>query len=313
MGSLRRRLGLHIEPVSSRRWSLRVAFIFAVLGILVVVSFFIYMSRVRSTPSGGSNYAYGEQTYTQAKTELTAPDNIAVTVDKGATITWDGSDDIRIIGYNVYRFKASEDPGSKVNAAIISDNVYHDDEGTMFNSYAVSTVDTNGREGKISAPVVAVAEPVSLTGLTPTQKPELIQNKTFTDTPQQSLPPTMVGCTADGATYLGVWYLEHYNEVTGKQLMVTPYYGDSFSFTFTGDSVAVISTRHWNYGIMDVYIDGELRQQVDLYSPEVVVNDTVFSTSGLGSGAHTIKLVCTGRKNPDANFTFINVEALQIK
>jgi len=234
-------------------------------------------------------------------------------VDKGATITWDGRDDIRIIGYNVYRFKASDDEGSRVNAAIIADTVYHDDEGTMFNSYAVAPVDDTGREGEVSAPVVAVAEPVSLTGLTPTQKPELIQDKTFRDEPQPSLPPSLVGCTADGTTYLGVWYLEHYDEVTGEKLMVTPYYDDSFSFTFTGDSVAVISTRHWNYGIMDVFIDGELKQQVDLYSPEVVVSDTVFSASGLGPGAHTIKLVCTGRKNPNANFTFINVEALQIR
>jgi len=313
LGSLKRIFGVSIAPAGSGRWNLPILILAAVLCILVVASFYLYMSRLSSAPSGDYDSSSGDQTYTQAKTELTAPDNVKVTVDKGATITWDGSDDIRIIGYNVYRFKASDDAGSKVNAAIIADTVYHDDEGTMFNSYAVAPVDTSGREGLVSIPVVAVAEPVSLTGLTPIQEPELIQDETLIGQPQPSLPPNQVGCTADGATYLGVWYLEHYSEVTGENLMVTPYYGDTFSYTFSGDSVAVISTRHWNYGIMDVYIDGELRRQVDLYSPEIKVNETVFSATGLGPGAHTIKLVCTGRKNPNANFTFINLEALQIK
>jgi hypothetical protein len=288
------------------------AAVFCIMGALVVASFFLYMSRISSAPSGGG-YVGVDQTYSQAKIELTAPDNVKVTVDKGATISWDGKDDVRIIGYNVYRYKAGDDPGNKVNAAIISDTIYHDDEGTMFNSYAVAPVDTNGREGIVSIPVVAVVEPVSLTGLTPTQKPEKVEDITYKDPPPTSLPPSIVGSISPGMSYYGVWYKEHYAEVTGGVIMVTPYYGDSAGYTFSGDSVAVISTRHWNYGIMDVYIDGELRQQVDLYSPEIKVRDTVFSATRLGPGAHTIKLVCTGRKNPDANFTFINVEALQVK
>ena len=313
LGGLKRKFGLGVEPAAPKRFSLPLTVIFVVLGVLVVASFLLYISRLSGTPSGGYGSDNGEQTYTGAKAELTAPEDVKVTVDKGATITWNGRDDVRIIGYNVYRYKASDDPGAKVNAAIVSDTVYHDDEGTMFNSYAVAPVDNNGREGVVSIPVAAVAEPASLTGLTPTQQPQKVEDTTFTTPPEQTLPPTLVGCTANGITYLGVWYLEHYAEVTGGTVMVTPYYGDSASYTFTGDSVGVVSTRHWNYGIMDIYVDGELRQQVDLYSPEVKVKDTVFTASGLGPGAHTIKLVCTGRKNPNANFTFINVEAFQVK
>jgi len=313
LGSLKRRFRFNIEAASAKRSNLPVAILFIVLGVLVIASFFLYMSRLSGAPSGGYTSSSGEQTYTQAKAELTSPDNVKVAVEKGATITWDGRDDVRIIGYNIYRFKASDDPGAKVNAAIVSDTVYHDDEGTMFNSYAVAPVDNNGREGIVSIPVAAVSEPVSLTGLTPTQQPEKVEDTTFTTPPEQTLPPTLVDCTAEGATYLGVWYLERYAEVTGGTVMVTPYYGDSASYTFTGDSVGVISTRHWNYGIMEIYVDGELRQQVDLYSPEIKVKDTVFTASGLGPGAHTIKLVCTGRKNPNANFTFVNVEAFQVK
>jgi hypothetical protein len=312
LGGLKRKFGLATQPTSRKGFGVPLAIVFLIIGAMVVASFFLYMSRLSSAPTDGG-YAAEGQTFSEVKAELTAPDNVRVTVDKGATISWDGTDDVRVIGYNVYRYKAEDDSGNKVNGAIISDTIYHDDEGTMFNSYAVAPVDTSGREGIVSIPVVAVAEPVSLSGLTPTQKPEKIEDVTFKDPPPMALPPTMVGSTAVGMSYYGVWYMEHYAEVTGGVIMVTPYYGDFATYTFSGDSVAVIATRHWNYGIMDVYIDGELRQQVDLYSPEIKVRDTVFSATRLGPGAHTIKMVCTGRKNADANFTFINVEALQVK
>jgi hypothetical protein len=313
LGILKSRQVSRAGPEGSRRYRPYLAALFVVLAVLVIASLSLYMSRLSGANGGGYGSAGEQATFTEAKTQLASPDNVAVTVDKGATITWDAEDDVRVIGYNVYRYKAGDDPGSKVNGAIISDTIYHDDEGTMFNSYAVAPVDNNGREGIVSIPVVAVAEPVSLAGLTPTQGPEKVEDVTFNEPPRQSLPPSLVGSTAPGMSYYGVWYKEHYAEVTGGVIMVTPYYGDSASFTFTGDSVAVIATRHWNYGIMEVFIDGELRQQVDLYSAEIVAKDTVFSASGLGPGAHTIKLVCSGRKNPEANFTFINVEALQVK
>ena len=311
--SLARKLGINMDTAGFQRMKVPVAVVFALLGILVVVTFFLYMSKLSSSANNRYVDENAGEGYAQSNSVLPAPENIKVTVEKGATVRWDIEEDVRIIGYNVYRFKAGDDPGSKVNAAIISDTVYHDDEGSMFNSYAVAPVDNKGREGVVSIPVVAVAEPVSLTGLTPTREPEKIENVTFTTPPEQTLPATIVDCTAEGTSYFGVWYLEHYGEVTGGTIMVTPYYGDSCSYTFTGDSIAVISTRHWNYGIMDVYLDGELRQQVDLYSTEILAKDAVFTASGLGPGAHTIRLVCTGRKNPNANFTFINVEAFQVK
>jgi len=312
LGGLKRKFGLAKQPTSRTRTIWPVVLVFALLGILVIATFFVYMSRLSGSPEGGA-FSTGGQSTNQAKSQVAVPENVSVSVDNGATISWDTTDDVRIIGYNVYRYKSGDDPGSKVNSAIISDTVYHDDEGTMFNSYAVATVDTNGREGESSSQVVAVAEPVSLAGLTPTREPEKIEDVTLTEPPEEQLPPSFVGSTAAGMSYSGVWYEEHYAEVMGGVIMVTPYSGDSVSYTFSGESVAVVSTRHWNYGIMDIYVDGELRQQVDLYAPETIAGDTVFSASGLGPGAHTIKLVCTGRKNPEANFTFINLEALQIR
>ncbi|MEW6554190.1 MAG: hypothetical protein AB1384_07895 [Actinomycetota bacterium] len=308
---MEKRFGLAKQPRSRTRPLWPLVLVFGLLGILVVATFFVYMSRLSGSPGGETGTS--AQASGQARSTISVPTNVSVTVDKGATITWEATDDVRIVGYNVYRYKSGNDPGSKVNSAIISDTVYHDDEGTMFNSYAVATVDSSGREGEVSVQVTPSVEPVSLAGLTPTREPEMVEDVTITEPSREELPPTFVGCTAAGMSYSGVWYEEHYAEVMGGVIMVTPYSGDSVSYTFSGESVAVIATRHWNYGIMDIFVDGELRQQVDLYAPETVASDTVFTASGLGPGAHTIKLVCTGRKNSDANFTFINLEALQIR
>lgn len=299
---------------TARKWA---AALFAVLGLLLVASFAYYVSRVGGG-SGVEESGGGEGFTSQVNPDLPRPANVRVVVERGATITWEGLDDIRVIGYNIYRYKGAGDVGSKINAAIVSDTVYHDDEGTMFDSYAVVPVDTMGREGEASAPVAATEQPRSIASLSPMREPEKLKDYTFAGQPQQegSAPqqsPQLLDCTSPGMFYSGDWYLEHYAEVTGGTLMVTPYAGDYFTYTFAGDGVTVIATRHWNYGIMEVYLDGELRAQVDLYSDQVQTGQRVFTASGLGPGAHTIKLVCAGRSNPSAYFTFINLEALEIK
>ena len=283
-----------------------------VLVVLVFVSGFFYMSRISRVAKDDS----GRDTSTQRQLnpDLAAPSGISVTVNKGATIKWQADADSRVLGYNVYRYTGEDDNGSRINASIISDTVYFDDEGTMFNSYAVAPIDANGRQGAISMRIIAAAEPSPLASLTPTREPEQIEDFTFEeDLRSPGLPADMIPCNDKGMSYTGVWYLEHYAEVTGGNMMVTPYYGDSCSYTFAADSVSLIATRHWNYGIAAVYIDGQLRQEIDLYSAEVRVKERVFEASGLGQGVQTIKLECTGRKNPQANFTFINLEALEIE
>ncbi len=287
---------------------------FVLLGVLLLASFLYHLSRLGGVEEGAGS-AGKEGSSIQINPSLPSPASVKVAVEKGATITWEGLDDIRVIGYNIYRYKGDGDSGSRINAAIVSDTVYHDDEGTVFDSYAVVPVDSNGREGVASAPVAAAERPRSISSLEPVRQPEKVADHTFQEHEQQQGQAAggMLDCTSPGMTYTGDWYLEHYSEVIGGTLMVTPYAGDYFTYTFAGESVAVVSTRHWNYGIMEVYLDGELRAEVDLFADEIRTGEKVFTASGLGPGAHTIKLLCTGRNNPSAFFTFINLEALVVQ
>lgn len=292
-----------------------VVFLYAVLVLLLFLSMGFYLARLKRADHGSEGeWEETGRAYGQLNLELDPPAEVEVTVEKGATIRWKGEDDARVIGYNVYRYYSTGAEGTRINAAIVSDTVYHDDEGTEYNSYAVAPVDANGREGPLSAAVAAVPEPSSVHELQATAPSQVVEDTTMSGSYQkEDLPPELVDCTAAGMSYVGVWYLEHYAEVTGGTLMVTPYFGDSVTYTFNGSEVAVIATRHWNYGIMDIYVDGEFRATVDLYAPEVRPGERVFTASGLGAGPHTIKLECTGRKNPQAYFTFVNMEALEIR
>lgn len=251
----------------------------------------------------------------QVNQDLTRPNILEITVEKGATIKWEQQSDQNILGYNLYRYKSESDPGEKVNAAIILDTVYFDDDGTLFNSYSVVAVDNKGVEGPISATMAAVLEPVTVSNLRPTKPAEVMKDVTFTDVTgtTTAVAPDTSDCTAAGMSYHGTWYLEHYPEVYAASLMVSPYQGDYVTYSFSGTEVEVVSVKHWNYGIMDVYVDDELKGSADLYSDQVEVQATVFTVTGLAPGAHTIRLVCSGYKNPQASFTFIAVDAIKVK
>ncbi len=254
-------------------------------------------------------------------TRLTQPTNpdlgrpiiISITVDRGATVRWQAPQDQEVLGFNLYRFKGDDGPGERVNSALILDQFYFDDEGTVFNSYTVAAVDRRGLEGPTSEVVAAVEEPTTLAGLRPTSPPEVLRDVTFSATASSELPPEIRDCTAPGMAYKGTWYLEHYPEVYGGGLMVTPYAGDSLTYTFEGSGFSIISVRHWNYGIMDIYVDGVRRGSADLYSQSAEAQARVFTLDELKPGVHTVTVECTGLKNPSANFTFIAVDAIEVR
>jgi hypothetical protein len=289
----------------------------AAAGLLIffiIVSCMVIYTKRSQNPAGGYRSVMDLDSLPQRVNEnLGRPLILGITVDKGATIKWQPLGGEETLGYNLYRFKSADDPGEKVNASIILDTIYFDDDGSLFNSYSVAAVDSRGVQGPVSEVIAAVQEPVTIAGLQPTKPSEVMKDVTFTNTTSPEITPDISDCTAPGMSYHGTWYLEHYPEVYGTTLMVTPYAGDYVTYTFQGTGVTVLSVKHWNYGIMDIYIDGELKGSADLYSVQVEVQSPVFTVAGLTPGAHTIKLVCSGRKNPLASYTFIAADALQVK
>jgi hypothetical protein len=91
---------------------------------------------------------------------------------------------------------------------------------------------------------------------------------------------------------------------------VTP--GAQATFTFTGTGIAWIGARGPQTGIALVYVDGAFVDQIDTYAPTEAPQHTVFATSGLAPGTHTLTVVSTGQKNPLSVNSWILVDAFDV-
>lgn len=99
--------------------------------------------------------------------------------------------------------------------------------------------------------------------------------------------------------------------------------GDSATLAFTGTSIKWIGNTQFNMGMADVLLDGRLvARDVDLYSP---LDDpdggspqgghyqrVLYAADGLARGRHTIKIIVTGKRNADAQGTWVNVDAFAV-
>src|SRR6267142_1432526 len=91
---------------------------------------------------------------------------------------------------------------------------------------------------------------------------------------------------------------------------VTP--GAQATFTFTGTGIAWIGARGPQTGIALVYVDGAFVDQIDTYAPTEAPQHTVFATSGLAPGTHTLTVVSTGMRNPLSVNSWILVDAFDV-
>jgi len=66
---------------------------------------------------------------------------------------------------------------------------------------------------------------------------------------------------------------------------------DYAQYTFNGTGIDYITEKNSDQGDVHVYIDGALQQTVSCNNSSRLVQQTVYSKTGLASGSHTIKLV----------------------
>lgn len=85
---------------------------------------------------------------------------------------------------------------------------------------------------------------------------------------------------------------------------------DAVVFTFLGDGVTYWYTRAWNRGIAKVTIDGNFVQAIDLYSPNVMWQQSIRWP--LAYGTHTIHIAVTGDRHPNSQGTYIDVDQLAV-
>ncbi|MFE7549292.1 right-handed parallel beta-helix repeat-containing protein [Streptomyces gardneri] len=97
-----------------------------------------------------------------------------------------------------------------------------------------------------------------------------------------------------GVTYTGNGWNWHYAAIGGQNSLMDDLYatktiGDSFSYTFNGTGVELISQTNTDEGQIDISIDGVYQKTVDAYSSSRKYQQTIYSVSGLTPGQHTVK------------------------
>jgi Big-like domain-containing protein len=115
-------------------------------------------------------------------------------------------------------------------------------------------------------------------------------------------------------TYAGTWTHNNYNKpFSGGASAVTLVGGARTTFSFSGTGVSWIGARAERTGIAHVFIDGAHVTTVDTYSPNGEgFQETLFTATGLVSGAHTLAIEATGTKNPVATNTYIVIDAFDV-
>jgi len=101
------------------------------------------------------------------------------------------------------------------------------------------------------------------------------------ETPSSSLVYKKTWTTSSSST---PWGTTRYSKTKAATVM----------YTFTGTDVAWVSSRGPKRGKAKVYIDGALKQVVDLHSLASQLRRIVFVSSGLAAGQHTIKVYVNG-------------------
>ena len=120
--------------------------------------------------------------------------------------------------------------------------------------------------------------------------------------------------TDSSIAYAGSWDQGNFNRAWSmRTVAVSGVPGARATFTFSGTSVSWIGTRKSTTGIARVYLDGAFVTEIDTYSPTDGLQDTIFRTSNLAAGTHTLTIEVTGRKNAASDSAYIVVDAFDVR
>ena len=114
-----------------------------------------------------------------------------------------------------------------------------------------------------------------------------------------ALPPSVLVNDDDPAIrYAGEWLHStgrHFGDI-GDNVHSTLAAGASAELTFTGTGIELISEKNVDHGLMDVFLDDQLRQTVDISVRNFprLAQVVIFRNYHLAAGQHTIKVVNRG-------------------
>jgi hypothetical protein len=105
---------------------------------------------------------------------------------------------------------------------------------------------------------------------------------------------TLTQQSSTSVKYGGAWATESSSAFSGGSLRTTSTAGASARLSFSGRTVAWVTTLRPDAGQVRVYIDGVLAATIDTRAEATTERSVAFSRSWSSWGSHTIKLVVVG-------------------
>jgi len=178
----------------------------------------------------------------------------------------------------------------------------------LTNASHILTIEVTGRMNALATSNYVVVDAFDVPGPAVSRLQETDPDVTYTAgwVQDNTLSTFGSGITQNGAPNVSLrnW------SAAGATLSTTP--GAQATFTFTGTSISWIGARGNQSGIADVFLDGSLVAEVDLYSPTEQIQAAVFTATGLADATHTLTIEATGRQNPASQNALVVVDAFEV-
>ncbi len=109
-----------------------------------------------------------------------------------------------------------------------------------------------------------------------------------------TLSPRLVQQSSSAVMYGGTWYGTSSTAYSGGSAKYANVAGRSATYTFTGRSIAFVTTKAPTRGKVKIYVNGAYVATVDLYRSSTQYRVLVWQKTWSTSGTRTIKLVVVG-------------------
>ena len=100
--------------------------------------------------------------------------------------------------------------------------------------------------------------------------------------------------TYAGLTWKGTWKSATVAQCSGGSVRYATTAGASAAYSFTGRSIAWVTTLGPDRGAAKVYVDGVLVTTIDLHASTLVYRRIAFAKSWSAAGAHSLRIVVVG-------------------
>ena len=105
---------------------------------------------------------------------------------------------------------------------------------------------------------------------------------------------------------------DKYNAFSAMNIHSSNIPGSKADFYFVGKQVTWYGPVSKEYGMANIYLDGELVGKVDQFNSEKNSSAPVYTINGLPLGPHILTIEVLDEKNKNASDHFIAIDALDV-